>query len=194
MVIRRPQHYDLSSCFDRVLAEILWGSFLSFLTLIVFYAPVKLTTFDRNRKFYVDTTYIVSYCAAESFSGVNISKAPFGWLWSPIGRKISEEPVLVTEGTHFVLKQRGALASIFCDHLRHPELRRIRLSDQNSTGWLVKDKAANTPMTFEEIVIVMINKIINLFRMVKDKHLKACWLFPQRLVIWKLYSGSPKNP
>ena len=38
----------------------------------------------------------------------------------------------------------------------------VTLSDYSSTEWLVKNKAANAPITFEEIVMVMIN-IINLY-------------------------------
>ena len=33
----------------------------------------------------------------------------------------------------------------------------ITLSDYNYTEWLMKNKAANAPITFEEIVMVMIN-------------------------------------
>ena len=32
-------------------------------------------------------------------------------------------------------------------------------SDYNCTEWLVKNKSANAPITFEEIVIVMINSV-----------------------------------
>ena len=35
----------------------------------------------------------------------------------------------------------------------------ITLSDYNSTKWLVKNKAATAPITFEEIVMVMIKFI-----------------------------------
>ena len=40
--------------------------------------------------------------------------------------------------------------------------RLVTLSDYSSTEWLVKNKAAYAPITFEEIVMVMIN-IINLY-------------------------------
>ena len=35
-----------------------------------------------------------------------------------------------------------------------------QLSDYNCTEWLVKYKAADAPITFEEIIIVMINFVI----------------------------------
>ena len=37
----------------------------------------------------------------------------------------------------------------------------ITLSDYNCTEWLVKNKAANAPITFEEIVMVMIKEEID---------------------------------
>ena len=36
----------------------------------------------------------------------------------------------------------------------------ITLSNYNSTEWLVKNKAANAPITFEEILMVMIMQFI----------------------------------
>ena len=36
----------------------------------------------------------------------------------------------------------------------------ITLSNYNSTEWLVKNKAANAPITFEEILMVMITQFI----------------------------------
>ena len=39
-----------------------------------------------------------------------------------------------------------------------------RLSDYNSTEWLTKNKAANAPITFEEIVMVMIKRGVPWFR------------------------------
>ena len=47
---------------------------------------------------------------------------------------------------------------------------RITQSDYNSTEWLVKHKAANAPITFAEIVMIMINMIMDL---VLKHHLKT---------------------
>ena len=38
--------------------------------------------------------------------------------------------------------------------------RPITLSDYSCTEWLVTNKAANAPIKFEEIIIVMINEFI----------------------------------
>ena len=51
------------------------------------------------------------------------------------------------------------------------------LSDYSSAEWLVKNKAANAPITFEEIVMVMINMriLLSVIRMYKDGCLSLKW-------------------
>ena len=44
-----------------------------------------------------------------------------------------------------------------------------QLSDYNCTEWLLKNRAANAPIKFEEIVIVMVNKFIIQLHKVKYK-------------------------
>ena len=59
-----------------------------------------------------------------------------------------------------------------------------QLSDYDCTEWLLRYKAANTPITFEEIVMVMINGKITQFQTTLTQNVPRVVAYKENLIIY----------